>query len=113
MDMNNGSELFDQRGCLADEIIRHRKRGMQGTHTLDKGSLVGRDKAFALRETPLSLFDAATCGVYLHSQAGEAVGRELGDAGIIASDLLPALPRVIKGLRERARMPGKSAKIEI
>jgi NAD(P)H-hydrate epimerase len=48
----------------------------------------------------LSLFDAAACGVFLHSEAGEKVKSELGDAGMIATDLLPALPLVIKGLKE-------------
>jgi len=28
------------------------------------------------------------------------VAEELGDAGVIATDLLPALPRVIKALKE-------------
>ncbi|MFC1941286.1 NAD(P)H-hydrate dehydratase [Chloroflexota bacterium] len=49
----------------------------------------------------LSLFDAATCGVYLHGQAGEVVKERLGDAGMIATDLLPALPLVIKQLKEK------------
>ncbi len=48
----------------------------------------------------LSLFQAAACGVYLHSRAGGIVAEELGDAGVIATDLLPALPRVIKALKE-------------
>jgi NAD(P)H-hydrate epimerase len=48
----------------------------------------------------LSPFDAATCGVYLHSQAGEIVKRDMGDAGMVASDLLPVLPSVIKTLKE-------------
>ena len=48
----------------------------------------------------LSLFDAAACGVYLHAQAGEMVKDKLGDAGMIATDLLPALPQVIKRLKE-------------
>jgi len=47
-----------------------------------------------------SLFHAAACGVYLHSRAGGIVAEELGDAGVIATDLLPALPRVIKALKE-------------
>jgi NAD(P)H-hydrate epimerase len=46
------------------------------------------------------LFDAAACGVYLHSQAGEVVRRELGDAGMLASDLLPVLPKVITALKQ-------------
>jgi len=48
----------------------------------------------------LSLFDAAACGVYLHSEAGEMVKARLGDAGMIATDLLPELPLVIKRLKE-------------
>jgi NAD(P)H-hydrate epimerase len=47
----------------------------------------------------LSLFDAASLGVFLHARAGEKVRQELGDAGMLASDLLPELPRVIKELR--------------
>ena len=49
----------------------------------------------------LSLFDAASCGVYLHGQAGEMVRGEIGDAGMLAGDLLPALPRVMKGLKQK------------
>jgi len=49
----------------------------------------------------LSLFDAAACGVYLHAEAGEMVKARLGDAGMIATDLLPELPQVIKRLKER------------
>jgi NAD(P)H-hydrate epimerase len=48
----------------------------------------------------LSLFDAAACGVYLHAEAGEMVKARLGDAGMVASDLLPELPQVIKRLKE-------------
>jgi NAD(P)H-hydrate epimerase len=51
----------------------------------------------------LSLFDAAVCGVYLHGAAGEALRDRLGDAGVIASDLLPELPKVMQGLRNPAR----------
>jgi hydroxyethylthiazole kinase-like uncharacterized protein yjeF len=44
-------------------------------------------------------FDAAACGVFLHAQAGEMVKLELGDAGMLASDLLPVLPRVITRIK--------------
>ena len=44
-------------------------------------------------------FEAASLGVYLHGLAGERVRQELGSAGMVASDLLPALPRAMKGLR--------------
>jgi NAD(P)H-hydrate epimerase len=48
----------------------------------------------------LSLFDAASLGVYLHGQAGDVVKEALGDAGMLAGDLLPSLPAVIKRLKE-------------
>ena len=43
--------------------------------------------------------DAATLGVYLHGIAGEFVTNSLGNTGVIASDLLTALPQAIKDLR--------------
>lgn len=48
------------------------------------------------------LFEAAACGVYLHGKAGEMVKDKLGDAGMVASDLVPALPLVIKRLKEKS-----------
>lgn len=65
-----------------------------GTGDVLSGAIAG------LAAQGLSPLQAAACGVYLHSRAGEAVSRELGDTGVIATDLLPALPRVIKALRE-------------
>lgn len=49
----------------------------------------------------LTLEDAAALGVFVHAQAGENVRQRLGDTGMLASDLLPELPCVIKALRER------------
>ena len=46
----------------------------------------------------LGLFDAATLGVYLHGAAGERVRADLGDAGMVAGDLLPELPKAIRAL---------------
>jgi hydroxyethylthiazole kinase-like uncharacterized protein yjeF len=45
-------------------------------------------------------FDAASLGVYLHGRAGEMVREKIGDAGMIASDLLPVLPLTIKQLKD-------------
>jgi NAD(P)H-hydrate epimerase len=47
----------------------------------------------------LSAFDAAVCGAYLHGLAGEIVSRQLGTAGMLASDLLLALPEALSRLR--------------
>jgi NAD(P)H-hydrate epimerase len=40
-------------------------------------------------------FDAASASVYLHTAAGELVASEIGHAGLLASDLLPKLPRAM------------------
>jgi len=48
----------------------------------------------------LNPFAAAVCGVYLHADAGEAVAEQLGDTGMIASDLLSVLPLVIRDAKE-------------
>jgi hydroxyethylthiazole kinase-like uncharacterized protein yjeF len=47
----------------------------------------------------IPLFDAAALGVYLHAAAGDMACNEMGDAGMLASDLLPLLPKVIKLLK--------------
>lgn len=47
----------------------------------------------------LSSFNAACCGVYIHGMAGEKIKQNLGDAGLLASDLLPILPRIINSLK--------------
>ncbi len=66
-----------------------------GTGDVLAGAVVG------LLAQKMSLFDAATCGVYLHAMAGELVRKELGEAGMAASDLLPKLPLAIKQLMTR------------
>ncbi len=65
-----------------------------GTGDVLAGAIAG------LAAQGLSPFEAATCGVYLHGRAGELVEAEVGDAGMAAGDLLTALPRVIKRIKE-------------
>lgn len=65
-----------------------------GTGDVLAGAIAG------LAAQGLSLFDAASVGVYLHGLAGELVRAELGDAGMLASDLLPCLPRAIRQLKQ-------------
>ena len=47
----------------------------------------------------LTPYDAARLGGYLHGTAGEETRRAHGDAGIVASDLLPYLPTLIHDSR--------------
>ena len=47
----------------------------------------------------LAPFEAACCAAYLHAAAAEGLRSGLGDAGLLASDLLPELPRTLRELR--------------
>jgi hydroxyethylthiazole kinase-like uncharacterized protein yjeF len=48
----------------------------------------------------LDPFTAAVAGVYVHAEAGRRVASRLGDAGLLASDLLVEIPVVQRLLRE-------------
>jgi NAD(P)H-hydrate epimerase len=65
-----------------------------GTGDVLSGTIAG------LLAQGLAPYDAAVAGVYLHAQAGEIATAQLGDAGLLASDLLPLLPRAIKALKD-------------
>lgn len=55
---------------------------------------------------------AATLGVYLHGLAGQWLSERLGDAGVVATDLLTTIPRVRRHLtheRDRAGRLGFEA----
>ena len=64
-----------------------------GTGDVLAGAIAG------LLSQGMSLEEAAALGVYVHGAAGDRVREELGDTGMIASDLLTALPLAIKELR--------------
>ena len=64
-----------------------------GTGDVLAGAIVG------LLSQGLSLGDAAALGVYVHGRAGENVREDLGDTGMLASDLLSALPRAMRGIK--------------
>ncbi|HSW57173.1 MAG TPA: NAD(P)H-hydrate dehydratase [Dehalococcoidales bacterium] len=66
-----------------------------GTGDVLAGTIAG------LAAQGLELFEAAVCGVYLHALAAELAKKELGDAGMLASDLLPLLPKSLKQLKEK------------
>jgi hydroxyethylthiazole kinase-like uncharacterized protein yjeF len=44
-------------------------------------------------------FEAAVTGVHIHSVAGMDLEASVGQAGVLASDLLPQIPRVMERLR--------------
>jgi len=44
----------------------------------------------------LTTFDASCVGVYIHGMAGEILREKIGEAGALASDLLPLIPQNLK-----------------
>jgi NAD(P)H-hydrate epimerase len=50
----------------------------------------------------LAPFEAAALGVYLHARAGQQVAERLGDAGLMATDLLDEIPLARRHLRRSA-----------
>ncbi len=50
----------------------------------------------------LSPFDAAVLGVFLHGRAGDLAARRLGEASMMATDLLDVLPDAFRERRRRA-----------
>jgi hydroxyethylthiazole kinase-like uncharacterized protein yjeF len=73
-----------------------------GTGDVLAGAIAG------LAAQGLDSFDAAALAVYLHARAGEKVRAELGDAGLLAGDLLPVLPQVIKEIAGQRIHPGRT-----
>ena len=47
----------------------------------------------------MSPLDAAVSGVYLHGLAGDAAAEEIGEASLIASDVIDALPAAFRSLK--------------
>lgn len=52
----------------------------------------------AMLAQKLAPFDAAVVGAYIHGLAGEIAAREIGNAGVVAGDLLPSLPVALSQL---------------
>jgi NAD(P)H-hydrate epimerase len=65
-----------------------------GTGDVAAGAICG------LLAQGLAPFEAAAAGVYLHGMAAEMVKGDIGEAGMLASDLLPNLPRVLSKVKQ-------------
>lgn len=81
---------------------------LPGLATAGSGDVLGGIIASILGQG-LEPYEAATLGVYLHGRAAERLASDLGDAGLMASDLLLEIPRVRRELRDAARPPGTDA----
>lgn len=74
--------------------------GTRGLATAGSGdTLVGI--AASLLAQGMEPTHAAVWAVYLHALAGEAAAHDLGEDGLLASDFIERLPRVVRELREQ------------
>ncbi len=80
-------------GCCRISPFANPGLASAGTGDVLSGAIAG------LAAQGLPLFAAATLGVHLHGKAGEMMESMLGDAGMTATDLLPALPLAIRELK--------------
>jgi len=75
----------------------HNSTGNPGMATGGSGdSLTGLITALACQH--LEPYDAARLGVYLHGLAGDLAAKELGEASLIASDIVRFLPAAMKAI---------------
>lgn len=99
--------------------ISHQTVVLKGAHTViaaHNGSIVESPFATAVLATAgtgdvlsgaiagfvaqgLSPYDAACVGVYVHGEAAKLIEDQVGDAGVVASDLLPDLPKAIQRIK--------------
>jgi NAD(P)H-hydrate epimerase len=80
-------------GSLAVNSLSNPALATAGTGDVLSGVIGG------LLAQGLAPFDAAIAGVYLHSHAGRQVSLRLGDAGLLAGDLLPELPLALRSIK--------------
>jgi hydroxyethylthiazole kinase-like uncharacterized protein yjeF len=85
-----------------DGALYRNTAGTRGLGTAGSGDTLA-GIAGSLLAQGLEPARAATWGVYLHALAGEAVAEDLGEDGLLASDWVDRLPRVLRTLRLRER----------
>jgi hydroxyethylthiazole kinase-like uncharacterized protein yjeF len=68
-----------------------------GTGDVLAGTIVG------LRAQGLGPFEAAVSGAYVHGLAGQMAREEIGEAGMVAGDLIPRLPMAIQWAQNKKR----------
>ncbi len=75
----------------------HNETGNPGMATAGSGDVL-TGVITALVCQGLAPFEAAQLGVHMHGRAGDLAAEQLGQVGMIASDLLRLLPRAIQGV---------------
>ena len=82
--------------CITDGTVEYRNpTGNPGMAVGGSGDILAGIIAGLLGQG-LSPLEAAACGAWLHGMAGDLCARELGQYGMLPSDMLQALPRLLK-----------------
>jgi NAD(P)H-hydrate epimerase len=92
-----GTVIAGVDGRLAVNSTGNPGMATAGTGDVLTGMIVG------LLAQGLSPWDAACAGVYLHGLAGDLAASDLGEAGLIAGDVLRTIPRAIRHVRSDQR----------
>ena len=88
--------LKGHRTCITDGVTHYRN------HTGNPGMAVGGSGdvlagiIVSLLGQGLAPLEAAACGAWLHGAAGDICAEEIGQYGMLPSDMLNALPRLMK-----------------
>ncbi len=91
--VSDGTE--DGKGYSNKNKIYINRSGNSGMATGGSGDvLAGMIAALIAQKMPP--FEAATLGVYVHGLAGDAAAEALGEYSVMASDIVSAIPEVIK-----------------
>ena len=93
--------LKSHKTCVSDgsEKIYVNDKGNSGMATGGSGDVLAGIIGGVLaqnRDHTLSLTAAAELGVYIHSAAGDMAAAELGEYSLMASDIIDAIPKVLK-----------------
>lgn len=99
MEYNVIDVLKDARTCVSkgDDIYINTS-GNNGMSTAGAGDVLTGVIA-GLIATGLSPYDAAKLGVFVHGLAGDMAAEHMGKNGMIARDIVDAIPQVIKGAK--------------
>ncbi len=95
--------LKSHRSCVADgsDRIYVNNSGNNGMATAGSGDVLAGIIGGILaqnKDGSLSLSDAAALGVYIHGLAGDLAAERLGKYSLMASDIIDALPEILKNL---------------
>ncbi len=78
----------------SDERLRVNPTGNPGMATGGSGDVLA-GVVVSLLGQGLSAFDAAVAGAWLHGAAGDLCAQEIGEYGMLPSDLIEAIPRLL------------------